>query len=75
MKRFIDLRGQDTGSNFAWWDTITNKFEIHSGEQAWDKFEEFAYDYKGNDLERYRRLTPSWAFALEVDAKEVDPHA
>lgn len=60
MKRFIDLRGQETGANFAWWDTVVDRFEEFSGEQAWDTWEEFAAAYTGNDLLRYERLVPRW---------------
>ncbi len=61
MKRFIDLRGQEAGYRFAWYDTVRDEFEQHSGEMAWDTFGEFAEAYQGDDLTRYRGLTPAWA--------------
>ena len=61
MKRFIDLRNQGTGYRFAFWDTVTDRFEQFGGEQAWDTFDEFADAHEGFDLERYERLCPDWA--------------
>lgn len=69
MIRFIDLRKQDTGYNFAFWDTITNRFKEFSNCQAWNSWREFAIDYTGDDkniiteIERYRSLCPNWIFA------------
>jgi len=60
VKRFVDLRGTQVGMRFAWWDTVVDRFETHSDEMAWDTFEEFAEDYEGNELSRYRRLAPAW---------------
>ena len=64
MKRFIDLRGQIDCARFAWYDTVTSMFEIHSGVQLWETWEEFEEDYEGNSLGRYRGLTPAWAFEI-----------
>ncbi len=62
MKRFIDLRGQGTGCNFAWWDTITDSFEVHNGDSAWDTFSQFEAAYESSEpLDRYRKLCPTWA--------------
>lgn len=60
MKRFINLSlsEKDIGANFAWWDTIKDQFETHSGSMAWSSFEEFLGDYKGNEQERYFALFP-----------------
>lgn len=66
MKRFVDLRATDTDYNFAWWDTIVDRFESYSESMAWDTWEEFAQDYarnsegSGAELDRYLRLCPSW---------------
>ena len=62
MKRFIDLRShyEDIGCNFAWWDTVRNRFEEHSGSFAWHLWDEFERDYQGIHLDRYRSLAPSW---------------
>lgn len=61
MKRFVDLRGSNTGCRFAWWDTVVDRFEMHGDYQAWCSWEEFAFCYESNDLPRYRALTPAWA--------------
>lgn len=68
MKRFIDLRGQDTGYRFAFWCTFKDRFESHSDEQAWDTFTDFEEVYEGDELERFRGLTPEWAF-LEPESE------
>ena len=73
MKRFVDLRktdvnidyvydeefqlGSQTGP-FAWFNTGTDTFETHSGEQVWDTWEEFEEAYEGDELHRYRSLVP-----------------
>lgn len=62
MKRFIDLRGQHMIDNFAWYDTVRDVFETHSDNQTWDNWEEFVLDYKGDEIARYKSLTPTWAF-------------
>lgn len=61
MKRFIDLRRQNTGYRFARFDTVTDQFEKHDGEMAWDTWAEFEQSYRGDDLERYKNLVPLWA--------------
>jgi len=65
MKRFIDLRGQlydydDDDTVFAWFDTITDRFEQFGEYQVWDTWSEFERDYDGHQLERYRGLCPDW---------------
>jgi len=71
MKRFIDLRGQETGYRFAWYDTIIDKFETFSDSMAWDTWEEFRDDYLNevgsDEIERYRRLTPNWALDVNIN--------
>ncbi len=74
MKRFIDLKGADIfgidSQAIAYYDTVRDVFESHSGAMAWSSFEEFASDYEGDDLERYRNITPDWATATQtIDAK------
>lgn len=78
MKRFIDLRGADIfgidSQAIAYYDTVRDVFETHSGAMAWDNFPDFASDYEGDDLEKYRNITPSWALEtidLEVLSSEV----
>jgi len=65
MKRFIDLRGQiGDGSRFAWYDTVCDCFETHAGGSwTWETWAQFEADLgPGSDVERYRELTPAWAF-------------
>ena len=63
MKRFINI-GTQTGNQedevneFAFFDTIIDKFEKHSDSMAWTTKEEFVEDYEGNDIERYLILIP-----------------
>lgn len=71
MLRFIDLRGQDADGRFAWYCTVRSTFLSYFSE-TWDTFDEFAEDYKQDagggyrsqsyGLDRFRRLTPEWAF-------------
>lgn len=68
MKRFVDIRNQGTGCRFAFWDTISDTFDMFSGTQAWDSWNDFAEDYIGKELERYRGLCPDWVH----DGKEDD---
>lgn len=69
MIRFIDLRGQDTGYEFAFYDTVTDKFCEFDGDQTWDFQEEFIYSFKEEaqylnatyvDVERFLQLMPEW---------------
>lgn len=58
MIRYIDLveeLGED-GYKFAWFNTIICEFEMHSGSMAWEDWKEFEEDYRGDELERYKRL-------------------
>ena len=70
MKRFIDLTNQITENTreFAFYDTITNSFEVFSGSITWRNWDAFKKDYDGEDLERYRRLCCNWI--LENNKKE-----
>ena len=68
MKKFIDLRGQGTGTGFAWWCTVRDVFECYNGNYAWDTWGEFKEDYlafHGRELSRYHSLCPSWAFCTD----------
>lgn len=64
MKRFVNLGTQlwssdeDMPNQFAWYDTITQSFEIHSGTSVWETWENFKNDYQGDNLERYMNLFP-----------------
>lgn len=68
MKRFVDVRVAEIGGRFAWYDTVADQFETHAGSMVWETFREFADDYDGDEIERYRSLTPDWAFGkIEED--------
>lgn len=72
MKRFIDLSGQVTlGAEryFAWLDTATDQFERHGDSQYWTNWDEFARDYEGGELERYRSLAAPWVFGIAAEAE------
>lgn len=60
MKRFINLTNQinQGEKRFAWYDTVIDKFEIHSGSSTWTHWDEFEEDYQGYDLPRYKLLYP-----------------
>ena len=62
MIRFVDIRGQYIGYNFAFWNTIYDRFEKFSEDYAWDDWTEFEESYKGDDLERFKGLCPGWVF-------------
>ena len=65
MIRFIDMRKQDTGYNFAFFDTTRNKFCEFGGEQAWDFAEGFINSFNSEcsnmEIERFLSLMPDWA--------------
>jgi hypothetical protein len=62
MKRFVDIREAETGWNFAWWDTIEDKFETHGGSMAWTDWKDFEQMYEGDIIQRYKALVPEWVF-------------
>jgi len=58
MKRYVNLNDQlyDGEYYFAWFNTVSNLFETHSGEQVWGAWAEFVEAYKGDELPRYKAL-------------------
>ena len=62
MKRFVDLRGAETGSNFAFYCTVTDRFQNIGGEQAWDTVEEFQQQAALYEVgaDRFVALIPEW---------------
>ena len=79
MIRFVDLRNQDTGYKFAFWDTVTDSFVSVSGGQAWNTYDEFEEDCRTSALLKgdhgpawnmwdFTKLCPEWAFQL----KQID---
>lgn len=74
MIRFVDLRGHDTGHRFAFYDTVVDQFVTQNGVQAWDVFDEFAQDFERGDLDRFKRLCPTWALtqpALDIEEATI----
>lgn len=74
MRRFIDLRGQETGYLFAWYDTIIEEFECFNGNQAWNSWDDFEIDYLEsltwkdlNEIGRYKGLVQRWALKREEE--------
>jgi len=61
MIRFIDLTNQITEGTkeFAFYDTVTDKFVLFSGCQTWETIENFKQDYSGNQIDRYLSLIPN----------------
>jgi len=73
MIRFIDLGDQilEGTRQFAWFDTIVDRFDSFCDNQAWETWLEFETDFRHNDkevaianlgnlrpLERYKSLFP-----------------
>ena len=60
MLRFIDLKGQltDGDADFAWYDTITDKFLTFSGNQTWSSWDDFAVDYEISEQFPLSRFKP-----------------
>ena len=60
MLRFIDLTKCDPDEfddhDFAFFDTVTNRFVLLCGEQVWNSIEEFVVDYN-NDIDEPRKET------------------
>ncbi|WP_286241164.1 hypothetical protein [Neptuniibacter halophilus] len=68
MIRFIDIRNQGTGARFTFWSTSSDRFISIDGEFAWNSWGEFAEVAQGQvDLDRYRRICPSWVDDGEED--------
>lgn len=67
MKRFVDVSEAigDGLPRFAFYCTIVDRFEEFSGEMTWESWDDFARGYDGDELDRYRRLCPEWAFSTK----------
>lgn len=65
MIRFIDLRSQDVGRKFAFFDTVSDRFREFDAEQAWDCVADFKAAFNesasADEIERFIRLMPIWA--------------
>lgn len=65
MIRFIDLREQNIGAKFAFFDTITNRFITYDGNAAWDDWPDFNDDaFHHTITSRYKHLCPDWVEGL-----------
>lgn len=70
MIRFINLVGQDVSGRFAFFDTVTDGFEVINGESVWNTFSEVEADIKSeyylidcsDRIERHRYICPEWVF-------------
>jgi len=59
--RFINLTGQITEGDFefAWYDTVTDRFLEFCGSQTWDSWDDFVSDYSPDEtfpLSRFESL-------------------
>ncbi len=71
MIRFVNLRGQECISRFAFFDTVTDHFVKANGVQAWEDWEEFFGDCTDPKLiTRCRSLCPPWVFEKETTLPE-----
>lgn len=81
MIRFVDLRGQDTGARFAFFDTVPDSWveldDLGSTWQTWQEFEDAycqTYACEAPDvreqLERFRDLAPDWTRTPETPITE-----
>ena len=65
MIRFVYIGDQivEGGTDFAWFDTVRDRFVEFNGTHAWDSWSDFVDDYfisgnNGSDLGRFMRLFP-----------------
>ena len=70
MIRFVDLRGADTGYEFAFWDTVTDRFITVGNDQAWDSLDDLRdcaelYELDEGLERRLIRLCPDWVSAQQ----------
>lgn len=82
MKRFIDLGDQTSGADgvkeFAFFDTVKDKFETFNGEMCWNSIKDFANDYddETEDIQRYLNLIPEdyddSTFIVELTEAEIE---
>ena len=59
MIRYIDLKGQDTGYAFAFWDTVTDRFIQIGNDQAWDGVDDLGESFMCSNFDSAleKRLT------------------
>jgi len=63
MVRLIDIREQNTGYSFAFFDTVKDKFITLGGNQVWNNRSEFLESGSISDplFNRCLSLVPDWA--------------
>lgn len=70
MIRFVDIRSQDIGYNFCFWNTISNSFIRIGANMAWDSWQDFLDDCKyysvAIDVKRFKELIPDWAIKEDL---------
>lgn len=68
---WVDEEDLEMPRQFAWYDTTIDKFETFVDQQVWESWADFEKDALDSikedgrynlDIERYRRLCPSWVF-------------
>lgn len=77
MIRFVDLRGQDTGNRFMFWDTVSDSPIATDPEAlegiAWETWQELEEQIQGRWPEAYvqrlREIAPPWT------REKADEHA
>lgn len=77
MIRFVNLGKQlgvdeDWPMEFAFYNTVIDRFVEYSGSQVWESWELFEKDYvvgSAYPLDRFRRLCPDWAFVQKTEEK------
>ncbi len=73
MIRFVDMRSAEIACvRFAFWNTVTDRFVAVDGAQGWDTWTEFFEEWNTShgclvELDRYKGLTPAWAFEEAKD--------
>lgn len=70
MIRFVDISNQGIGNRFAFYDTITDRFQDFNGEMAWNNFEDFRSNFGNGAINRYERLCPNWVNDNQEDDVE-----
>jgi len=83
MILFIDLRSQETGHRFAFFNTVSDVFCDFYGDQAWSDKDEFVRSFNlyvtnciaGNNdsIDRFLRLMPPWAEKSSKDEGDACP--
>lgn len=74
MIKFIDLRDQDIGVRFAFWDSDKNKFvgsTVHNAWNDWDDFKE-TYGWSELYLDAFLLICPKWVFDKEIEDDNSD---